>query len=224
MASSRSRTSKRDPFERRAREVGRGRAAREAVMVPARVRVPVRRAEAGQRGDEDDAVARRDLARERLDLLRALDDAEPVAQPLHRRARDEGAALERVRRLARRCATRPSSPARARSRMGRVADVHEHEGAGAVGALRVALGEARLAEERRLLVARDAGDGDAVGQEAQRRACARRPRRCRRSAAGRSRARGRARSSSGSHSPRARFMSSVRDALVTSVDVDARRR
>src|SRR5205809_937141 len=38
------------------------------------------------------------------------------------------------------------------------AGVHEQEAAGAVGVLRVAAGEARLAEQRRLLVAEDAGD------------------------------------------------------------------
>ena len=50
------------------------------------------------------------------------------------------------------------------------AGVHEHERAGAVGALGVARVEARLAEERGLLVAGDARDRDAVGQARQRRA------------------------------------------------------
>ena len=46
------------------------------------------------------------FARERLDVRRFLDDAEPVAQPLHGGAGDEGAALERVRHrlLPSRCA------------------------------------------------------------------------------------------------------------------------
>ena len=79
------------------------------VIDAARVGPPVRRAEAGERGDDDHAAGVRDLARERLDLGRLLEQAEPVAQPLHRGAGDERGALERVAQLAaRRAATRRS--------------------------------------------------------------------------------------------------------------------
>ena len=62
------------------------RAARDAADQPACVRIPVRRAEPGERGDEDDAVGRVHRACERLALGGVRDQAEPVAQPLQRRA------------------------------------------------------------------------------------------------------------------------------------------
>jgi hypothetical protein len=46
----------------------------------------------------------------------------------------------------------------------RRAGIHDDKGAGAVGALGIAGGETGLAEQRRLLVAGDAGDRNAVGQ------------------------------------------------------------
>ena len=48
------------------------------------------------------------------------------------------------------------------ARAGLVPGVHEQKAAGAVGVLRLARMEAALAEERRLLVARHAADGDAL--------------------------------------------------------------
>ena len=96
----------RDRLERRADEVLAPRTARQARDQAARVRRPVRRAEAGQRGDEVDAVVSRRPTRQRLGLGGVRDEPEPVAQPLHRRARDEDGALERVDgRRARRAAT-----------------------------------------------------------------------------------------------------------------------
>ncbi|MNV66183.1 hypothetical protein D3C71_1589250 [compost metagenome] len=47
----------------------------------------------------------------------------------------------------------------------RTACVHEHEAAGAVGVLGHAGGEAGLAEQRALLVARHAADADAVAEQ-----------------------------------------------------------
>ena len=87
-------------FERGARDVAGGRAAREADDRAAGVRVPVRRAQPGERGHEIDAAVVRHRRGERLDVATIADDAEPVAQPLHDRAADEDAAFERVRRLA----------------------------------------------------------------------------------------------------------------------------
>ena len=103
-------------------------------------------------------------ARQRLDLARRLDDAEPVAQPLHHRAGDERAALERVARPRRRASTPTVVSSPFCDGTGARAGVHQHERAGAVGALGVAGGEAGLAEQRRLLIAGDARDRDAVGQ------------------------------------------------------------
>ena len=111
--------------------------------------------------------------RERPDLGRVGDDPEPVAQPLHRGAGDEDRAFHRVRD--RRPAPSDhaivvSSPSTGSGSVG--ADVGEHERAGAVRVLRHARLDARLAEQRGLLVAGDAahrhrepgrvlGDGDA---------------------------------------------------------------
>ena len=85
-----------------------------------------------------------------------------VAQPLHRRAGDE----DRCPRA--RTSTWPPMPPGDRreqavraTRTGSSPGVHQHEAAGAVGVLRAARLEAGLTEERRLLVARDAGDRDA---------------------------------------------------------------
>ena len=80
-------------------------------MSAARVRRPVRRAEAGERRDEVHAVGRVDRPRERLALGGVGEQAEPVAQPLHRCARDEDRSFERVRRD--RCPRRPCARARA---------------------------------------------------------------------------------------------------------------
>ena len=80
------------------------------VIEAARLGAPVRRAQAGQRGHDGDAARIGHRARERLDLGRLRDEAEPVAQPLHQRAGDERAALERVRRRPRRFGLRIQRP------------------------------------------------------------------------------------------------------------------
>jgi hypothetical protein len=116
----------------------------------------VRRAEPGEGGDEVDAVVGLERARERLGLRRVLDDAEPVAQPLHAAPGDEDRALQREGPLAARPAgdggEQPVREATARSR------VEQQEGAGAVGVLPQPGAPAALPEERRLLVARDPRD------------------------------------------------------------------
>ena len=86
----------RDRLERGARDVRRGGAAREAEDRAARVGVPVRRAEAGERRHEIDAAVVGHARGERLDLRGRADDPQAVAQPLHDGAADEHAALERV--------------------------------------------------------------------------------------------------------------------------------
>ena len=64
------------------------------------VRVPVRGAEAGQRGHEDHAVGVVDGRGDRRGLGGGADDLQPVAQPLHGRAGHEDRALEGVGQLA----------------------------------------------------------------------------------------------------------------------------
>ena len=88
-----------------------------------------------------------------------------VAQPLDEGAGHEHAALERVLgapRVGGRGRHRGHEPVLARA--GLVPGVHEQKAAGAVGVLRLARMEAALAEERRLLVARHAADGDALDE------------------------------------------------------------
>ena len=121
----------------------------------ARVRVPVRGAEASERGHEVHAIVAIQRSGQRLRLGRAGDDAEPVAQPLHGRAGDEDRCLERVRaRVADAPRQRRHKPGR-RRRHGE-ARVQQHERAGAVGVLAHARIHARLPEQRGLLVPRRA--------------------------------------------------------------------
>ncbi len=154
----------RDAFERRAREVRGGRATRDAGHEAACVLVPVRRAEPGEGRDQVDAAGVRDGCRERLDVGRGLDQAQPVAQPLDHRAADEHAAFERV------VGGVVAPPGDRRHQLmlrGHrfAADVHEHEATGAVRVLGEAAREAVLAEERRLLVPGDAGDRDGCAED-----------------------------------------------------------
>ncbi len=95
-------------------------------------------------------------ARQRLGLRRGADDAEPVAQPLHRRPGHEDRALEGVGQLAGRRLPRDGREQTGVAAYDVRAGVDEHERPGAVGALGLARREAGLAEQRRLLVARDA--------------------------------------------------------------------
>src|SRR5205807_4151334 len=107
--------------------------------------------------DEVHAARVRDAARQLLGLGGVADDLQAVAQPLHRGARDEHAALQRVHWLSVRAAgERRKQPV---LRHGPLRPgVQEQERSGAVGVLRLAGLDAALAEERRLLVARYAGD------------------------------------------------------------------
>ena len=84
-------------------------------------------------------------------------ETEAVANPLHHRAADEHAALERV------LGAPADLPGDGRHQLlarrdRRRADVLQQEAAGAVGVLRHAGRAAHLTEQRRLLIARDAGD------------------------------------------------------------------
>ncbi len=51
------------------------------------VGIPPRRAEPGERGDDEDAAVVGDALRQRTDLVGALEQPEAVAQPLHGRSR-----------------------------------------------------------------------------------------------------------------------------------------
>ena len=152
-------------FERRAHDVVAVDAAREAEHGAARVLVPVRRAESGERGHHEAAVRVRDGAGHGLGVAGLLQQAQFVAQPLDGGAGREHAALERVVHLA-------AEPPRDRGEQSVLrghatfARVHQHEAACAVGVLRVARREAGLAEEGALLIAGHAGHGDGGVEDA----------------------------------------------------------
>ena len=140
---------------------------------PTRVRArrgPSARPGRRRRRHHEHVVGVGDAGGQRLDLFRALDDAQPVAQPLHRRAGHEHAAFQHVRRFpgAGRAGIWQAPAHGGQQVVGRahrlVANVHQHEAAGAVGVLGHAGREAGLAEGSVLLVASHAGDGDGAAQ------------------------------------------------------------
>ena len=151
-----------------ARQLGAAGATGEAGDDAAGVRVPLRAAEPGERGDEGHSTAVGDRRGERADVGRRVDDPEAVAQPLDGGARDEGRALQCV-------GDGVTVRAGVGAEVPRHADdeavgwwrsfgsgVGEYEAAGAVRDLHHAGVEAGLAEERRLLIAEDGRDGGAV--------------------------------------------------------------
>ncbi|SPL96118.1 Basic proline-rich protein precursor [[Actinomadura] parvosata subsp. kistnae] len=128
----------------------------------------MRRPEPGQRGHEHDAAAVGHGAGDGLRLGGRPDDAEPVAQPLHRRPSHEDRSFQRERALARRRLPGHRGQQPRAGAHDPVAEVGQHERARAVGALDVAHVEARLPEQRRLLVAGDAADGHVEPEERRR--------------------------------------------------------
>ena len=87
-------------LERRARKMRPGASAREPDNRASRIRLPVRRPEPDERGNKVDALVGRERRGKRAGLACGLDDAESIAQPLHRRAGDENRGFIGVRRLA----------------------------------------------------------------------------------------------------------------------------
>ncbi len=97
-----------------------------------------------------------DLLHQPFDVRRCGDRLQPVAQPLHRRAGDEHRPFERIGHVwppicQPTVVSRPLCDGHRR-----LARIEQHEAAGAVGVLRRARLEARLPEERRLLIAGNA--------------------------------------------------------------------
>ena len=76
----------RDGVERGPRDVRAAGAPRHAEQRAARIRIPVGRPQTGERGHQRHAFAAGALRGERLDLVRGVDDAEAVPQPLNGRA------------------------------------------------------------------------------------------------------------------------------------------
>ena len=71
-------------------------AAVQAADQAARLGAPVGRAQAGQRRHDGHAAGIGHRCRQGLDVGGGLDDAQPVAQPLHESARDKGAAFQGI--------------------------------------------------------------------------------------------------------------------------------
>jgi hypothetical protein len=125
----------------------------------AQARIPVGRAEADKGRHQIDFLRGIGLVGERAGFARLPDDAESVAQPLHRRAGDEDRALEGVGALAVELIGDGCEQLVVRSHR-RGAGVEQGKAAGAVGRLDHARRKAGLADGGGLLVAGDAADCD----------------------------------------------------------------
>ena len=152
-----------DGFQRGPHDVRPPGAPGEAHDGAAAVHVPVGRAQAGEGGHEVHVAVVADLRGHALGLGGAGHQAHLVPEPLHHRAAHEHAALQRVAGLA------VDAPGHGGDQVlhglhRRLARVHQHEAAGAVGVLAHARFKAALAEQRRVLVARHGGDGDLPAQ------------------------------------------------------------
>jgi hypothetical protein len=152
-------------LERGADEVLAARPAGEARDQPAGVGLPVRRAEPRERGHEVDAAVVVDGVCELSALGGVREQAEAVAQPLHRRARDEDRALERVLRRLSVEPRRGGADEACRRRTAVGSGVREHEAPRAVRGLRASRGERAVTGERGLLVASDPGDRDGRAEQ-----------------------------------------------------------
>ena len=116
------------------------------------------RTQADERGHEVHTAGVGDALGKLFRLGGGLDDLQAIAQPLHRRTGDEDAALEREHRLATRAA-RERCQQSAFGGGAMLSGIEQQKRAGAVRVLRLSRLPASLAEQRRLLIAGDAGDG-----------------------------------------------------------------
>ena len=126
--------------------------------------IPMGGTEADEGWNEINAGTIGDACGEGFDIGGAADDAKAIAKPLDDGAGDKDAALECVGGFI------PDFPADGGEEivLGRdrfVAGVEDHKSAGAVGVLEHAGLKTHLAEERGLLIASDAGDGDGGVEE-----------------------------------------------------------
>ena len=123
---------------------------------------PSAETEAGQGGDEVDAVVRLQRAGEGLGLARLGDDPERVAEPLH-----GGAGGRRPRRVVDLAAQAPGDRRQQAlagvRRLG--ARVEQDEAAGPVGVLGLPGALAGLAEQGRLLIAGDSRDRNVAAED-----------------------------------------------------------
>ena len=123
------------------------------------------RAQTRQSGYKLNAASIWHLGSEFLDVGGALDDAELVAKPLHRRTTDEGASFERIdRRLLTGQLPGDGAQQACLAVHAILTGIHQNEGAGAKGALGGPPVKACLSEQCRLLITGNARDGHAIRQ------------------------------------------------------------
>ena len=146
-----------DPLERSAGKVGRGGPSGDPDDCAASISVPVGSPQTGEGWNQINAIAVDDLTCQGLDLGGFFDDAQSIAQPLHRRTCDKDASFKDIALLV---GSRPTDACKQalfrRNRFG--ADIHQHEATGSVGVFCHADLSAVLAEQGRLLISGDACD------------------------------------------------------------------
>ena len=148
-----------DALERGLRKLARPGRPRQAKQGAADIRPPVGGAQADEGRNEDDLLRRVRCRSERPGFFGALHDVQAVTQPLHRRARDEDRAFERIVTLAAELVgDGGQEPVVGGDR--RAAGVKERKAPGPIGRLEHARCEARLTDQCRLLIAGDSIDRD----------------------------------------------------------------
>ncbi len=125
------------------------------------VHIPVRGAESGECGNENDSRAVRYRLRKDVAVGRVIDQFQFISEPLDRGTTVKYTALQGI------CGLTVQGPGRRcdqtllrDDRVG--ADIHEREAAGAVSVLDVALIETRLSEKRCRLITQDGVDTDTI--------------------------------------------------------------
>ena len=135
----------------------RRRAASDAGDGAARIRIPMRSTQSGEGRHQIDTAGVRNARGQRFDLRRRFHQTQTVAQPLHHGTANENASFQSVLGLV--CQLPDHRRQQPMPRCHRLtADGHEQEATGPVGIFRKTAVEAGLPEERRLLVARHAGN------------------------------------------------------------------
>ena len=154
-----------DRLQRRPNEIRRTCIAGNAIDCTARVRSPVRRAEAGQGRDHIDAVVAGLCGGDGLGLAGRGDQLHAVAKPLDNGAGNEDRAFQRIGCPAAKPVTDGGQQLVIR-RHRLITGVDDHEAAGAVGGLQRAGGEASLADSGGLLVTCHPADREVRAEQA----------------------------------------------------------
>ena len=135
------------------------RPARQSQHCPARVHIPVGRTKSGKRRNNVHAAAVGQLFGEVLAVIRLVDEVQLIAQPLNDRPRHEHGALQSVLGRIAEAGRRDRSQQTVGGRDALASGVCQQETACSVCVLPFPRPEASLPEQRRLLIACDAADG-----------------------------------------------------------------